>query len=854
LTSLSRFLDACPQAGAAFELNSGEMLYANAYFVRLWSLLDDGEKAQVRCLLTESSGDLFLKGVAFKLSPLEDGQVILWASSHKEAVASDSLAKMLLDVMPVPLVMTSLQTGRILFVNEPAAQMVGLGETEMIGRLASDFYAVPEDRARMVYDLTENGRVQDYETMFRHAQGRSISVIFSAILFDFQGEPGILAAITDISRRKEMEEIVRASEERYRTIIDSTSEGFWMIDGGTRVTLDVNQSLCDMLGYCREDLVGEQPLDFVDEGNRAEMLEQVERILATEQCDFDIELRSSDGRNIPCHFKAARFIDPLFHSLQAFAFITDITPRKEAEKALKEAKDEALAAAKARADFLAVMSHEIRTPMNGVLGMAKLLLDLPLDDRQRNCAETIQHSGQALMVLLNDILDLSKVEAGKLALENIPFDIVQLFDELHKLMAPRAYEKRLQLLKRVDNGLPRYLIGDPSRLRQILLNLLSNALKFTERGAITLAADYLGERDGAAHVRLSVADTGIGIDGDVQKLLFRDFAQADASIARRFGGTGLGLAISARLAEAMGGKIEISSQTGQGSLFWIDLLLPVAEALPDVEETTLHVPSLTILVAEDNAINRQVISGILEARGHTVLLVEDGQQAVMAVEMGHFDVVLMDGWMPLLDGIEATKRIRSLADPDKAAIPIIAMTANVSQSDVQSYLAAGMNDALGKPIELDRLDRALLNVSKKALHNSDAAALAQGQASSSDNEPNGNWDRLDTEILDQLLEVLGLDKLDEGFANLPQHWRDRSADIQKAGHDRDWNALARLAHDLKGTSGSFGLAGLSAYAKLIEAKGKAKSEEGLDYLLIQLPDAVEKSLLAIQEWRVSKAV
>jgi CheY-like chemotaxis protein len=392
-------------------------------------------------------------------------------------------------------------------------------------------------------------------------------------------------------------------------------------------------------------------------------------------------------------------------------------------------------------------------------------------------------------------------------------------------------------------------------LRQILLNLVSNALKFTERGAITLAADFLGQSSPEmARIRFSVADTGIGIDADVQKLLFQEFAQADASIARRFGGTGLGLAISARLAEAMGGKIEISSQSGQGSLFWIDLDMPIAQSVETKEESDVQVPSLTLLVAEDNAINRQVISGILEARGHVVLLVEDGAQAVSAVEMGHFDAVLMDGWMPVLDGIDATRKIRALSDPAKASIPIIAMTANVTEADVQSYLAAGMNDALGKPVDLDRLDRALFKVAQQSGrtgHLAPEARTSGGCSTCVSSLPEAHGERLDPDILGQLRDALGLERLDEGFASLPQHWRERSLAIHEAGKKRDWPALARLAHDLKGTSGSFGLAGLSSFAADIEAAAKLGDEGGGDIepLLAGFPAIVEQAIAALDAWR-----
>jgi hypothetical protein len=854
LPPVERIIDSCPHGAALADGVSAEIKHANQPFKILLDRmggedrrrLDDAIKSGQSALLYCCDGAI---GLTFEpLAGDAGAETLIWAIDISQA---DPLL-FLLDAAPVPLVISSLKTGTLLMVNERAAAMVGYRKSDITGRFAGDFYAAQDDRRRLLDTIREKGSIADFETSFLHSDGHRVWVLYSAILFSFKGEQALLAAITDISRLKEMDEMVKSSEERYRTIIDSTSEGFWMIDGATRVTLDVNQSLCAMLGFSREDLLGATLVDFVDDERKVEMAVQTERILASEQCDFDIDLKTCQGMVLPCHFKAARFSDPLLHSVQAFAFITDITPRKEAEKALKEAKEEAEAAAKARADFLAVMSHEIRTPMNGVLGMARLLLDLPLGERQRQCAETIQHSGQSLMVLLNDILDLSKVEAGKLTLESIAFDPRRLFGELRQLMAPRAFEKRLQLIERVDSGVPPYLVGDPSRLRQVLLNLISNALKFTERGSITLSADFLGmQGDGRARLRLSVADTGIGIDADVQKLLFSEFAQADASIARRFGGTGLGLAISARLAEAMGGKIEISSQPNQGSLFWIDLDLPVAQSVETREESLASVPPMTILVAEDNAINRQVIQGILQARGHSVHLVEDGFQALTAVEMGQFDVVLMDGWMPVMDGIEAARKIRGLADPAKAGIAIIAMTANVSEADVQTYLAAGMDDALGKPVELDRLDMALSKVACRLGRNLPLNIVAGNEVEARPAPEPVMPPVLNDGILGELLSILGPGRLEEGFAPLPDHWRERAGQLVKAAQIPDWASVARLAHDLKGTSGSFGLSGLSAYVHDIESMSKADNcdHDKLTGLIEGLPSVIETGLAALAAWR-----
>ncbi|CAA6603206.1 putative Histidine kinase [Rhodospirillaceae bacterium LM-1] len=866
---LRPLIEGSPHGAALADPVDSSFVLANTIFIERFADLTEEEASVVKQRIGRSEPDKLVQGHhVLTLSPLPiSGRsfVLVWIDEQPTSLDSaesrlrDSERRLaaILDTAPVPLTVTSLESSQVLFANERAAKMLGYDKNTIIGKPSGLFYLNPADRIRMINQLLDKEEVLDFETVFRHADGHPVSVLFSAVPFYMENERGLLSAITDISRRKEMEEIVRASEERYRTIIDSTSEGFWMIDGGTHVTLDVNQSLCDMLGHAREDLLGSALLDFADESNKDLLTGYIGRILAGERLDFDIELRTAEGHNLPCHFKSARLSDPLLHSVQVYAFITDITQRKEAQRVLQESKDEALAAAKARSEFLAVMSHEIRTPMNGVLGMTGLLLGQPLGDKQRHYAEIIQHSGESLMVLLNDILDLSKVEAGKLVLESIPFDPRQMFLELHHLMSPRAAEKNLQLLKRVDNGVPEFLLGDPSRLRQILLNLISNALKFTERGSISFALESLGQTSaGVAHLRFSVADTGIGIDADVQNLLFREFAQADASIARRFGGTGLGLAISARLAEAMGGKIEISSQANQGSLFWIDLDLPVAQSLPVREETAIDVPSLTLLVAEDNAINRQVISGILEGRGHTVLLVEDGAQAVKALEMGQFDAVLMDGWMPVMDGIEAARCIRALKDPAKAATPIIAMTANVSESDIRSYLDAGMDDALGKPVDLARLDLALHKVASRLGRTVSLNVGSQDQTLCTEtarDEESLAPDLLDDDILSQLCETLGFERLEEGMSTLPAHWRDRCEAIVAAGRKIDRQALLRLAHDLKGTSGSFGLKGLSFHAMRLETAAKMPqySDAEVQALALSLPDIVEKAIAALDGWRQS---
>ncbi|MGX4772432.1 ATP-binding protein [Bradyrhizobium guangdongense] len=375
---------------------------------------------------------------------------------------------------------------------------------------------------------------------------------------------------------------------------------------------------------------------------------------------------------------------------------------------LREAKDAAEAAASVKADFLAVMSHEIRTPMNGILGMAQLALDDPLSLAQRRRVSTIRSSAQGLLKILDDILDISKLERQADIYERAPFDVRQALREIVNLMSPRAHEKGLTLQLVLAPALPRWVLGDQSRLRQILFNLIGNALKFTSRGGVSIEVTAMGSQDETL-VTFCVTDTGIGIAPEQQARLFQSFEQGDASIRRRFGGTGLGLAICKRLVEGMKGQIEAESTPGRGSRFRFSLPLPPADGPParDAVDTALPpVRPLNLLLVEDIKINAEVARGILERAGHRTALVKSGEQAIELVRSARFDAVLMDVQMPDVDGLEATRRIRALASP-QSQVPIVALTANVMTEDVEACRAAGMDGHLAKPIDVAALHRTI---------------------------------------------------------------------------------------------------------------------------------------------------
>lgn len=588
-------------------------------------------------------------------------------------------------------------------INEGFTEILGYAKSDIVGSYFSDFARIfkhGEDAHRIYKEVEAGNEFSNQEIEAIKECGEEIIISLSSRNIIVDNVQCVLALFKDVTEKSRSQELVQKSEERLRNILDSIQIGIAIVEDDTRKITYVNNMAISMSGYTKDELIGVNCFDTICPAVEAicPVLDLNEEIYHSERCLKlkDKSLLPVDKTALPIMLEGKRYL------IESF---TDITQRLEMERDQAKAIADALLASRTKTEFLANMSHEIRTPMNSVMGMIELLLRTDLNDKQKKLATTSFNSSRLLLTIINDILDLSKIEAGKMSFVYESFDIRSMVQELLDIIDVESNQKGIPVSKFIAPSIPYQVVGDITRVKQIFLNLLSNAVKFTTIGQIDVRLDFDSGDSDSVVVKFTVKDTGIGIDADKFDMLFKPFSQIDGSITRKFGGTGLGLVISSKLADLMGGKIGFSSEKDSGSTFWFTLPFKIPKMYTkeikarDIDSKPVFANTTTssILLVEDNEENQNVISHQMEELGYTLDIVSSGAEAIKVIKEKDYALVFMDIQMPEMDGFQTTNKLR---EEIGFTNPIIALTARAMNGDRNKCISYGMNDYISKPTDL----------------------------------------------------------------------------------------------------------------------------------------------------------
>ncbi|WP_395059902.1 CHASE domain-containing protein [Polaromonas sp.] len=743
-----------------------------------------------------------------------------------------------------------LETGQVYLSDNWADLVGGAGGTTVTTLQALVALVPPEDQLaiRDAFVPVLKGAQESYsvEHRIRKADGTNAWVLSVGQVTRRDASGRALRASgtnQDVSARKHAQIEQQKAAAITSATLDATEDGILVINAQREMVL-FNQQFLDLWRF---------PEEVVKRGNRemtlfamkqlkdpAGFLAKVEELYRTHSAESSDVLEFTDGRIFERYSKPHMLGSQTYGRVWSFR---DVTARRAAEAELKQAKDAADAANRAKTDFLANMSHEIRTPLNGVIGLTRFLLEEKLSAIQRQYAELIDGSAQSLLILINDFLDFSKIEAGELALENVAFDLLGLLGEVSRLYALRAAEKNLDFKLDIDASVPAWVRSDPTRIRQIINNLLGNALKFTAQGQIALAVSASPAGADGLLLRIAVADTGIGISKEVQEKLFTRFSQADSSTSRQYGGTGLGLAIVRQLSELLGGQVELQSVPQQGSTFLVHLPVALAEARTRETVASSVVAGnmrARILLVEDNPTNQVVALGVLRRLGYTEVSVAfNGREAVDMALSRPFDAILMDCHMPEVDGYQTTHLLRASG----CSVPVIAMTANAMKGDREKCLAAGMNDYLTKPVEKSAL-AAALDVWLRHFP-ADPADASNSALESSAPSPKPS-----VRVVYDQTEVAQRFKGDEALlplvmASFFEHTPGLIVKLENAVRQGNFQDVYLYAHAVGGSAATVGARAMRATAGALEKHGHDNHAEPLDRLFAQLEKDFHEFQIAV---------
>lgn len=772
--------------------------------------------------LLEASCGLFLGG--------------FWAGPRE--LSAESLRR-ILDALPVPAYIKDVE-GRVLFINAAMREYVdSLGAT--LGKTAFERYSKEiAEEVNSLDRLALAGQkvIREHVVEMRGAGQKEMWVTARTAVRATEWGDVVVGVAENVTSRRAAERELAREHDFISAILDVSTALVMVLDAEGRI-VRFNPACETVTGYSFEEVRGQYYWEvFAPPGTRDHAHQRFLDLL-------------EDGRTAAAEAKwITKHGEPVVISWSRSVlrgsdgeveFVVgtgiDVTEQKRNEHELQLAKNLAESASAAKSQFLANISHEIRTPMNAILGLTDLALATDLNEVQREYLSMAQTSADSLLVLLNDLLDFSKIEAGRMTLDPVRFRLRETVEAVVKTLAMKALSKGLRLAHEIAAGVPDELIGDSRRLRQVLLNLVGNAVKFTERGHVVIRIQTARAASGECSLRFDIADTGIGIAPDKQGVIFEPFIQADGSTTRKYGGTGLGLSISSRLVEMMGGCLSCHSEVGSGSTFSFEARFGVVcseascgdeNAVRDRRTAVSPGQELRILVAEDNLTNQQVITRLLRNEGHSVVIARNGREAVEVLKNTTVDLVLMDLQMPELDGLEAARAIRASERGSGRHLPILAMTANDLRIDRDRSKEAGMDGFLNKPVGRQELLKALDDV-------------AAGGASGTSKEPDAGRRPALLDLEMALSRVSDDPELLREVAHLFLEDYPKALDeIRRAAESRDAQTLERSAHSLKGSVANFGAEPVVQAALRLETMGRNRSLEQAAEALAQLEAALER--------------